>query len=415
MRISPRLPLAAALALFALVQTSSALDWPQFRGPNRDDVSKETGLLKQWPAEGPKRVWIFNNAGNGYSGPAIVAGRLYTLGIRDGKENLLALDANTGKELWHTALGDVLKNNWGDGPRSTPSVDGDKVYALSGPGNLVCADAKTGRQLWSKQLTSLGGKVQGWGYTESPLVDGNQVVCTPGGPQGTMAAFDKATGKVLWQSKDWTEMAQYSSIVKAEINKQPTYVQLVMNSFAGVDPKTGKVLWKDAFPNGKTAVIPTPIVSENNVFVNAGYGAGCKMVQIRPGNHVEQVYENKTMKNHHGGVLLFGKHLYGYSDGIGWLCMDFATGEQVWAERQKLGKGAVSCADGMLYCLDEGKGTVVLVDASPKGWNEHGRLTLEPQSSIRSPQGRIWTHPVISNGKLYLRDQEFIYCFDVKG
>lgn len=412
MRLSP---LLLAASLLALAHPAPALDWPQFRGPSRDDVSRETGLLKQWPAAGPKRVWLFDKAGNGYSGFAVVAGRLYTLGIRDGKENLLALDANTGKELWHTPLGDVLKNNWGDGPRSSPAVDGDRVYALSGPGNLVCADAKTGRQIWNKELTSLGGKVQGWGYTESPLVDGNQVVCTPGGPQGTMAAFDKATGKVLWQSKEWTEMAQYSSIVKAEINRQPMYVQLVMNSFAGVDPKTGKVLWKEAFPLGKTAVIPTPIVSENNVFVNAGYGAGCKMVQIRPGNHVEQVYENKTMKNHHGGVLLFGKHLYGYSDGIGWLCMDFATGEQVWAERSKLGKGAVSCADGMLYCLDEGKGTLVLAEASPKGWSEHGRLTLEPQSSIRSPQGRIWTHPVVSNGKLYLRDQEYIYCFDVKG
>lgn len=412
MRISPSL---LAAALLALAHTAPALDWPQFRGPNRDDVSRETGLLKQWPAEGPKRLWLFDKAGNGYSGFAVVAGRLYTIGVRDGEENLLALDANTGKELWHTGLGKVLPNNWGDGPRSSPTVDGDKVYALSGPGNLVCADAKTGKQVWNKELTSLGGKTPGWGFTESPLVDGNQVVCTPGGPQGTMAALDKATGKVLWQSKEWTEGAQYSSIVKAEINRQPAYVQLVMNSFAGIDPKSGKVLWKEAFPNGKTAVIPTPIVKDNYVFVNAGYGAGCKLVQIRPGNHVEQVYENKTMKNHHGGVLLVGQHLYGYSDGIGWLCMDFATGEQVWAERNKLGKGAVSCADGMLYCLDEGKGTVVLAEASPKGWNEHGRLTLEPQSSIRSPQGRIWTHPVVSNGKLYLRDQEFIYCFDVKG
>src|SRR3954451_24271065 len=225
-------PLLLAASLLALPLAAPADDWPQFRGPNRDDVSRETGLLKQWPAEGPKRVWLFDKAGNGYSGFAVVAGRLYTIGVRDGQENLLALDANTGKELWHTGLGKVLANGWGDGPRSSPTVDGERVYALSGPGNLVCADAKTGKQIWNKELTSLGGKTPGWGFTESPLVDGNQVVCTPGGPQGTMAALDKTTGKVLWQSKEWTEGAQYSSIVKGEINKQPTYVQLVMNSFA---------------------------------------------------------------------------------------------------------------------------------------------------------------------------------------
>jgi outer membrane protein assembly factor BamB len=228
-----------------------------------------------------------------------------------------------------------------------------------------------------------------------------------------MAAFDKTNGRVLWQSKDWKDGAQYSSIVKATINGQPQYVQLVMNTFAGVDAKTGKVLWTAPFPNGKVAVIPTPIVKDNLVFVDAGYGAGGKLVRIKPGNQVEDVYENKLMKNHHGGVVLVGDYLYGHSDPAGWLCMEFATGNEVWLEK-KLGKGAIACADGMLYLLEEGKGTVVLIEASPKGWNEHGRFTLDPQSSIRSPKGHIWTHPVISNGKLYLRDQEYIYCYDVK-
>jgi outer membrane protein assembly factor BamB len=310
-------------------------------------------------------------------------------------------------------MSDVLENKWGDGPRGTPTVDGDRVYALSGAGTLACLQISDGKVLWSATMADLGGKVPGWGYTESVLVDGNQVVCTPGGSKGTVAAFDKSTGKMIWQSSDWTEGAQYASIVKAQINGEQQYVQLTMESFAGLDPKTGKVLWKVPFP-GRTAVIPTPIVHDNHVFVTAGYGVGCKLVKIKPGNEVEEVYSNKLMKNHHGGVVLVGQHLYGHSDGVGWLCMDFKTGEQVWAEKEKLGKGATASADGMLYCVEEGKGIVVLAEASPKGWSEHGRFTLDPQSTIRSSRGRIWTHPVIANGKMYLRDQELIYCYDVK-
>ncbi len=400
-------------ALFLAQLPAFGADWPQWRGPQRDDVSRETGLLKHWPAEGPKRAWLFEKAGSGYSGFSVVGGKLFTIGTRDDREILLALDAITGKELWVAPFGEILSNNWGDGPRGTPTVDGDRVYALSGEGTLACFQLATGKVIWTATMTELGGKVPGWGYTESVLVDGDQVVCTPGGDKGTVAAFDKATGKLRWQSTDWKEGAQYSSIVPATINGQAQYVQLTMESFAGLDPKTGKVLWKAEFP-GRTAVIPTPIVKDNHVFVTAGYGVGCKLVKIKPGNEVEEVYSNKLMKNHHGGVVLVGSHLYGHSDGVGWLCMDFMTGEQAWAEREKLGKGAVGVADGMLYCLDEGKGAVVLAEASPKAWTEHGRFTLDPQSKTRSPQGRIWTHPVIANGKLYLRDQELIYCFDVK-
>jgi outer membrane protein assembly factor BamB len=412
MQISPRS--AAAGFLLLLTAAAPALDWPSFRGPNRDDVSRETGLLKQWPAEGPKRAWLFDKAGAGYSGSSVAGGRLFTLGARDNREVLIALDANTGKEIWSTPMSDVLENRWGNGPRGTPTVDGEHVYALSGPGMLACVQVKDGKTLWTKKMGDLGGKTPGWGYTESVLVDGNQVVCTPGGGQGTVAAFNKKDGNLLWQSKEWTDVAQYASIVKATINGQPQYVQVTMQHFGAVDPKTGKVLWQVDFP-GKTAVIPTPIVKDNMVFVTAGYGVGSKMVRIKAGNQPEDVYENKLMKNHHGGVVLVGDHLYGYSDGVGWLCMEFATGNQVWAERNALGKGAVSVADGMLYCLDEGKGAVVLAEASPKGWKEHGRFILEPQSTTRSPQGRIWTHPVIANSKLYLRDQEYIYCYDVKG
>jgi outer membrane protein assembly factor BamB len=403
-------------SLTVLLLTATAViaaDWPQWRGPDRTDVSKETGLLKKWPEEGPKRVWLYKEAGLGYAGPAVVAGKFFTMGTREDEEVLLALDANSGKELWVAKLGKILENNWGNGPRGTPTVDGDHVYTLSGQGNLVCAQVADGKILWSTAMKDVGGKIPGWGYTESVLVDGDQVVCTPGGDQGTIAAFNKADGKVRWQSKDIKDKAQYASIVPATINGEKQYVQLTMESVLAVSPKDGALLWRVDFP-GKTAVIPTPIVKDNFVFVTAGYGVGCKLIEIKAGNQATEVYANKTMKNHHGGVVLVGDHLYGHSDGVGWVCMEFKTGNQVWAERSKLGKGAVSCADGMLYCLDEGSGTVALVEASPKGWSEQSRFKLDPQSTIRSPQGRIWTHPVIANAKLYLRDQEHIYCYDVK-
>jgi outer membrane protein assembly factor BamB len=408
----PQTILATLSVLFTL--SLSGADWPQWRGPERTDISKETGLLKTWPEGGPKRVWLYENAGLAYSGPAIVKGKLYTLGTRDGSEVLLVLDANTGKELWTAKLGSVLQNRWGDGPRGTPTVDGDRVYALSGPGNLVCVSATDGKVLWQTNMTDLGGKVPGWGYCESVLVDGNQVVCTPGGAKGAIAAFDKVSGKQNWQSAEFTDGAHYSSTMAAQINGTPQYVQLVEKNFVGVSPKDGKVLWKASFPKGRTAVIPTPIIKGNNVYVTAGYGAGCKMVTVGSGNELTTVYENAVMKNHHGGVILVGDHLYGHSDGYAWVCQDFKTGEEAWAHRD-FKKGAVGYADGMLYCLEEGSGTLALVEASPKGWAEKGRFKLDPQSKIRSPQGRVWTHPVISNGKLYLRDQDLIYCFDVKG
>jgi outer membrane protein assembly factor BamB len=391
----------------------AAFDWPQWRGPNRDDVSKETGLLKQWPADGPKKLWSFTNAGQGYSGFSVVGGKLFTMGTRDGGEILICLDANTGKELWTAKLGKVLTNGWGDGPRGTPTIDGDKVYTLGGDGTLIAAQVKDGKELWRRTMQELGGKTPGWGYTESVLVDGNQVVCTPGGSQGAIAALDKATGQTLWQSKDFTDGAQYASIIPTTINNQKHYVQLTMQSIVGINGKDGSVFWKQPFP-GKTAVIPTPIVKGDHVYVAAGYGAGCVQLEIDSSNGATVTYENKVMKNHHGGVVLVGDHLYGHSDGVGWVCQDWKTGEQVWSEKNKFRKGAIAYADGQLYCLQEDDGMVALIDASPSGWNEKGRFKLDPQTTIRNPQGRIWTHPVISNGRLYLRDQDLIHAYAVK-
>jgi outer membrane protein assembly factor BamB len=401
---------AALLAI--LLSTTFAGDWPQWRGPNRDDVSTETGLLKQWPAEGPKQAWLYDKAGMGYAGFSVAAGKLFTLGTRDGKEVLLALDANTGKELWATPVGEILKNGWGDGPRSTPTVDVDRVYAMSGRGNLTCAKVADGKVVWTKSMSELGGSVPEWGFTESPLVDGKLVVVTPGGDKGTMAALDKMTGALVWQCADITENAQYSSIVPTTIAGKKQYVQLVMQTLFGVDAATGKLIWRSPWP-GRTAVIPTPIVKGDEVFITSGYGTGCKKVKVS-GSEATDIFVNKDLQNHHGGAILVGDHVYGHSDKNGWTCMSFADGSVKWAEKRALGKGAVGYADGMLYCLDESSGTVVLAEASTGGWKESGRFKLEPQAANRNPKGRIWVHPVIANGKLYLRDQEYIYCFNVK-
>jgi outer membrane protein assembly factor BamB len=410
-----------ACCVVTIYADDPAFDWPQFRGPNRDDISKETGLLKEWPADGPTKIWSYTQAGNGYSGFSVVDGKLFTMGARDGVELIICLDAKNGTELWTAdlgKLGSIPQTKWGDGPRGTPTVDGNRVYALGGDGDLVAVQAKDGKELWRTTMSALGGKIPGWGYTESVLVDGNQVVCTPGGSKGAMAALDKMTGTVLWQSTQWTDGAQYSSIVPAEINGQKQYVQRSMTNIVGIAPKDGALLWQQAYP-GKTAMIPTPIVKGNQIYFASGYGVGSMIFTVEPGNQVKMVYDetsspNKVMKNHHGGVILLGDKLYGYSDGVGWTCQDFNTGALVWSDKKSLQKGAIAYADGHFYCLEEGTGNVVLIDASPNGWSEKSRFKLDPQSTIRSPQGHIWTHPVISNGRMYLRDQDLIFCYAVK-
>jgi outer membrane protein assembly factor BamB len=405
--------LSSMVCVSAVFQLASAADWPNWRGVDRDDISKETGLLKEWPEAGPKKLWTTDVAGLGYSGYAVVKGVLYTMGLEDGLEYLIAIDAKDGKRKWKLEVGPQLSNNWGDGPRGTPSVVGEFVYAVSGQGNVVCAGVAEGKKVWDADLKKFGGKVPGWGYTESPLVEGNLLIVTPGGKEGTLLALDLKTGAKVWQSTGWEDGAHYSSPIAVTHNGVRQVIQLTSQNVAGVDVKDGKVLWKSAWP-GKTAVIPTPIFKDGFVYITSGYGVGCKQIKVGPNHAVEEVWGiNTNMVNHHGGVILVGDALYGYSDKGGWTCQDWKTGEVVWAEK-KLGKGAVHCADGRLYLLDESNGTVALIEATREGWKESGRFKLDPQTTQRKPSGRVWTHPVVSDGKLYLRDQELISCFDVK-
>jgi len=408
-------PLLLQLFLSVVLCPSLVLanDWPQWQGPNRDGLSAETGLLKSWPEGGPPLVWLFRDCGKGYAGPAIADGHLYILGSRDGKTFAIALNTATGEEIWSTELGPKLTNRWGDGPRSTPTVDGNRVYVMTGHGTLAALRTGDGQLIWQKSMADLGGSTPGWGYCESVLIDGEAVLCTPGGEAGAVAALNKYTGALLWQSTEVADGAQYASIVKINAPTGPQYIQLLEKRVIGISTSDGSLLWEASWP-GSTAVVPTPICHDNLVYVTSGYGAGCMLQQLNPDGTVTEVYRNKLMKNQHGGAIRVGDFVYGYSDGTGWLCHDLRIGKQAWRERDAFGKGAIGYADGMLYCLDEQTGTVVLIEASPEAWIEHGRFTLEPQTEIRSPSGGIWVHPVIANGKLYLRDQEFLFCYDVK-
>jgi outer membrane protein assembly factor BamB len=402
-------------------------DWPQWNGPNRNGVSPEKGLAKQWPQGGPKLLWTFDKAGNGYGAPAVVGDKAYLMGARGNDEFLIALD-NTGKELWALKIGPVWDfdgNSWSRGPNGTPSVDGDLVFAVGSQGILVCADTK-GKEVWrvplakdlNAQVTKMGGgpDKMGWGYSWSPLVDGDKLIILPGGPDGLFAALDKKTGKVLWRSKDSALDAAYASPVAAEIGGVKQYITVVQEGLVAVDTN-GTLLWT-AKPKRKYGdmVVDTPIVQGSMVFVTATKANSevFKVTKEPQGFAVKTEWSNKDLPNFHGGVVLVDGHLYGAEEGRGWKCLDFATGAEKWSAKPgAVGAGSLIAADGLLYLLSE-DGEAGLIEASPAGYKELGRFKLPQASAIRKPSGKTWTHPVLADGKLYLRDQEFVFCYQVK-
>jgi len=391
-----------------------AADWPQWHGPARDNISAETGLLTAWPSQGPTLAWKIAGLGAGLSGVSIAAGRVFTMGDGADSSYLHAMDESTGKLLWSVKVGKIGGGGGFPGPRCTPTVDGALIYAMAQYGDLVCVDAATGREHWRKNLEKdFNGKMMsGWGYSESPLIDGEKLICTPGGPSGTMVALNKKSGSVVWRTKDLTDKASYASAVLATIGGTRQIVQITDLSLVGIDPFNGKILWKgDRF--GKTAVAASPVVIDNLVFVSSSYGIGCNCFEIDGSMGqftVKQLYAKPDMANQHGGMLALGQNVFGYSDSKGWLWMEAKTGSIVQAEKQKLGKGSETLADGMLYLrVEDPKGTVVLLEPSATGWNEKGRFDQPEHSGKKN-----WPHPVVANGRLYLRDQDTLFAYDVK-
>jgi outer membrane protein assembly factor BamB len=385
-------------------------DWSQWRGPKRDGFSTESGLLKEWPAGGPSLAWRATGLGAGFSTVAVAGDRLFTAGDIGDSSFVLALSRADGTVLWKAALG---KPGGGPaGPRSTPTVDGDRVYELGQHGDLVCVEAGTGKEVWRKHLKKdFGGRCGGWEDSESGLGGGDRLICTPGSPQGTLLALDKKTGEVLWRCSEWTDSAEYSSPIVEAIDGVRQYIQFTGQSVAGVAVDTGKLLWRANRP-GRTATVPTPIYHDHQVYVTSGYGVGCNLFRVRSENgtfNAEQVYANQRMVNHHGGVILIGDHVYGHSDNGGWTCQDLKTGEVAW-RNPSVGKGALAYADGCLYLRSEGgKGTVALVEATPAGYREKGRFDQPDRTKVQS-----WAHPVVAGGRLYLRDQDLLLCYSVK-
>jgi outer membrane protein assembly factor BamB len=431
-----RVPLLACAFLTAA--TVTAADWPGFRGPNRDGICTETGLLKTWPTDGPPKLWTVNNLGTGWGTPSVADGKIFGIGHRDGKDGVWALNETNGKELWFTPFADPTDDHGPqtNGPASTPTFHKGKVYTVSFDGTVGCMEATKGKLLWTKNYAKDFGGPPGtkkgviWGYSESVLADGDKIICTPGAKGAAVVALKADTGEVVWRADVGTVGGGhgYSSPVKATFGGTPAYVIELGNQsgLVAVHANTGKLLWqyKGTPATGGVAQIPIPVIKDDLVWVSTSYGGGAALLQIVPkGKDVFEVKELKAYKkpelnSHHGGMLLVGDYLYfGHDQNQGYpVCVEFKTGEIKWGPEKKAtaggsGSAATLYADGRLYFRYQ-NGTMVLIEPSSEQLKVVSSFKLPPPDLKPFPQS--WPHPVIVNGKLYIRDQNVLHCYNVK-
>lgn len=387
--------------------TAKVPDWHQWRGPNRDGHSAETGLLEEWPPNGPRQLWRTTGAGTGYSSFAASNGRLFTLGARGNVESVLAFDARSGKRLWEVPNGQRFRNEMGDGPRSTPTIEGDRVYAFGGTGELVCLDAASGKKHWSVNVVQqFGGNTPYWGYSESPLIVGDRIILNAGGRRASIVAVNKLDGKTLWQ--DHNDDAGYSSPMVLRTGSLQQVVFFTGQRALAIDPRDGRLLWSYNRASNSTANIATPIVRGNRVFFSSDYGTGAALLEVRAAGNIasaQEIYFTRDMRNHHASSVVIGDHVYGFSSSI-LVALRFDTGEMAWRDRS-VGKGSLIYADERLYLYSEG-GVVGLADATPTGYRERGRFSIQQTGSP------TWSHPIITNGTLIIRDQDNVYAYDVR-
>jgi outer membrane protein assembly factor BamB len=397
----------AALLAGASVTIQALDDWPQWRGPRRDGVSAERGLLKAWPESGPPLAWKATGAGQGYSSFAVAGGRLYTLGAREDREHVIAFDVASGKRVWDAPHGQRFSNDRGDGPRGTPTVDGTRVYAFGASGDLTALEAASGKVAWTVNvIRDFGGQNITWGLSESPLIVGDRIIVSPGGPGSSVVALNKADGKLIWKTE--ADRAGYSSAVLHELGGISEAIVFTGQRALGVNIANGRLLWSYDRVANRVANIATPIVRGDHVFLSSDYGTGAALLRLTAaggGITAQEVYFTREMRNHHASSVLVGDHLYGFSSAI-LTAMRFDTGEVAWRDRS-VGKGSLVHADDRLYLFSE-RGVVALAEANPEAYKEHGRFSLETGSLP------TWSHPVVSNGKLFLRDQDTIYAYDVR-
>jgi outer membrane protein assembly factor BamB len=408
-RVAVVLGLVLGAAIAAGSQSNASFDWPQWRGPDRSGISKETGLMKSWPSGGPRRVWLASGLGSGYGSISVRGDRVYVQGMKGRDSTVSSLDRTTGRAVWSTVIGRGRGNDRGPGPRGTPTVDGDRAYVLTENGDLACLKAADGSVLWRRNiLTDFGGRNIPWLISESPLVDGDRVIVTPGGQGAGMVALDKMTGRTLWSSRELSDDAGYASVVAADVGGVRTLMTLTDSAGVGVRASDGKLMWRYQRAANRTANAATPVFFDNKVFYTSNYGTGGALLALTAANgavQTKEVYFTRDMQNHHGGVVLVNGHLYGFNNAI-LTCMEFATGTVKWRNRS-VGKGAVSYADGQLYILGENN-IVGLVDASPDAYREKGRFEIADQGLPS------WAHPVVSNGRLYIRNQGTLASHDIR-
>ena len=400
--------LTVAATAFLGIAALDAADWPQWQGPDRSRISKETGLLKEWPAKGPRVVWTANGLGAGYGSMSVAGDRVYLQGARANNSVVIALNRADGKEVWSKALGAPETNDRGSGPRGTPTVDGDRLYVLTENGDLACLKTD-GSVVWQRNiLKDFGGSQLRWLISESPLVDGPHVIVSPGGPGAGMVKLDKMSGKTVWSSKELSDTAGYSSIVAADVQGVRTYLTFTASAGVGVRASDGKVMFRYPKAANRTANIATPVYANNKVFFTSAYGTGGGLLDLSVQNGevaAKEAYFTNEMRNHHGGVVLLDGYLYGFSDAI-LTCLEFATGKMMWRDRS-VGKGSVTYADGHLYVQSE-TNVVGLAEATSAGYREKGRFDI-PDKGLPS-----WAHPVVSDGRLYVRNQDTLLVYDVK-
>ena len=402
-----------------------AADWPQWRGPHRDGISQETGLLREWPGGGPKLLWQLKDLGDGYATPAVAGSRIFLLNNRGlDNEFVQALAVEDGRPLWTATLGKVGNPDMQPSypkARSTPTVDGGRVYALSSDGDLACLEAATGKIVWRKNLrTDFGGVPGKWAYAESPLIDGDTLVVTPGGKEATLAALDKRTGAAIWKSAvPGGDVAAYASAIVTTAAGRKQYVQFLDKGVVGVDAGTGRFLWRyDATSKGP-ANIATPVAFDGYVYSTNSRRFGAALVQLHAagdGVSAEQVYFERDLPNTLGGQVRVGKYIYGTNQ-QGAACAEFATGKLQW-KTEGIGPGAVLYAEGRLYFHGE-NGDMALVEATPQEYREKGRFTLPAQPKRSTAGGgtrdeHAWAYPVLANGRLYVRDLGSLWCYDIR-
>jgi outer membrane protein assembly factor BamB len=409
-------PYMLVTAVLVLAGPSAATDWPQWRGPNRDGHAPEVRLSRSWPETGPAVAWRVDGLGSGHSTPSIANGRLFLIVNHVMDESVVALDAGSGSKLWQRRFGRVGAPDQDPsypGARSTPSVDGDRVYALSSDGELACLNAASGEIRWSRQLREeFGGVLGTWAYAESPLVDGPRVVVSPGGTEAAVLALDKLTGEVAWQlGLPDGGPAGYASIIVDESTGVRQYVGYLSSGLVGIEPESGRLLWRyEGETKNSPAVIPTPIAHRGHVYAGSFRG-GAGVVELGSGTDpwtVTPVHASDKLPSNVGGVLRVDDHLYGTA-GNAFACVDFFTGEQAWADRS-IGPASAAFADGILVLHGE-NGDLAMVEATPDGYHELARFS--PPDRPEMGQAKAWTYPVLADGRLFIHEGGTVWAYEV--